>query len=388
MINVQHQAPGAWDLTLDPHTPEEIKDLSARFNARLIVTPAWVDGRSVGVASLIDIALYSGVLYEREKGRLDWHGHGLPILLGDDHGLGNTWGTSFSVGSRPMYDGSNTSWIRDNVLRVGSGGAGGITVGTIASSAGSPKTGKITAGDTQRKVLGWVCRVYSKEWRINPDATLDVAAEATLWPSASASDATKVKAVAKGGDHEGLPAVALEAADDWRDYTTDVTANGQGATGSDSITSPYVDLDGDPIIKRRVVSASNADTASDCDTIAAQQLGRFDQPNTAVELTTSRHEITGAAQPGDTILAYDPDQDLYDLTKKVAYEGRQLPMIAIRVMGHRQPMREEWGKYLYSWNGAAFELHDLTPYVVAEAGATVLEVGAPKRRRGITPVSI
>lgn len=392
-LNVQHQAPGQWDLTLDPDTPEDIVKLSARFFGRLILTPTRIDPRAVGVAGLLAVAHYSGILFERGASRHKWHGHGLAVLLGDDHGLGNTYDSDFDVNGGvavPFNNGSSTSWLHTIVLRPGSDGAGGLTKHASVPSAASPtRTGKVKAGDTQFKLLNHACRIFGYEWFIDPSGAIHADTAANLWASFTATADARVKAVARGGSNEGLPNIAMDADDDVRDYTTDVTVNGQSSTtGDDSITSPYVDLNGDPIIRRRVISSANADTNTQCDTIAAQQLGRFDQPDTQVELSTDRHDIDDLVDPGDTIMAFDPELDLYDTTNPVPYDGRTIYPVATRVFGGRQPIREAWGKYFYSWNGSAFELADLSDYVIAETGPIVLEVGAPKRRRGITPTSI
>lgn len=391
-LNQQHQAAGQFDITLDPNTPEAIVKLSARFFARIILTPVHLDV-STGITNLLAAAHYSGILVERSDARHTWHGHGLPVLLGDDHGLGNTYDADFNVNGGvaiPFNNGSSTSWLHTIILRPASGGAAGLTKHASVPSAASPtRTGKVKAGDTQLKLLNHACRIFGFEWYIDPAGAIHADTAANLWASFTATPTNRVKAVARGGSNEGLPNIVMDADDDVRDYTTDVTVNGQDAsTGDDTITSPYVDLAGDPIIRRRVISSSNADTNTECNTIAAQQLGRFDQPDTAIELSTDRHDIDDLVDPGDTIMAFDPDLDLYDTSNPVTFDGRTIYPVATRVHGARQPIREAWGKYFYSWNGSAFELTDLTPYVVAETGPIVLEVGAPKRRRGITPTTI
>ena len=373
MIETVLQAPGRFDLTLDD-PPEAIKALTSRAFAALIVTPApLARGGDITTASLLGLASYTGIVHGRNKDRTQISGYGPAILL-----TKAVIASSASVSSRPMYDGTNTSWIRNNVLRLGSSENNGITVGTIASSAAGGVTGKVKAGQTPLEILGWVARRYGKSWRINPDGTLDVGNQATLWPSTTTPT---VVATPIGGGRDlnivGLPAVDFDERDDWDDYTTTVTVNDDDEThtGTDSLgTVPYVNpFDATSIVARKVFTSRNADTNGSCSTLATQKLGRYDQAQRDITLTTD---------------AFDVDNDLYDTTNKVTFGGQTIYPATVRVQGVRDACSSEKGYYLLSWNGSAQELHDLTPYVAFEDHKVSVDLGEPRRRRPATAVTI
>lgn len=388
MIETVHQAPGRFDLALDD-PPEEIKALTSRAYAALIVTPTPIDHPdSIAYADLLDLASYTGIVRGRSKDRTEISGYGPAILL-----TLAVVETSATVTSRPMYDGSNTSWIRNNVLRLGSSENNGITVGSIASSSAAPTTGKVRAGQTPLDILGYVARRYSCNWRINPDGTLDVAAQATLWPSTTTPT---VAATPIGGGRDlnitGLPTVSFDEADDWDDYCTTVTCNDSDEThtGSDTLGSvPYVNpFDATSIVARKVISSANADTNGSCATVAAQQLGRFDQPQRNITLSTDAYSISDSVEAGDTIYVFDVDNDLYNTANPVPFGGRIIYPQTVRVHAVRDNCSSEKGYYLRSWNGSSQELHDLTPYVAFEDHKVTLDLGEPRRRRAPSAVTI
>lgn len=388
MIETVHQAPGSFDLALDD-PPEEIKALTSRAFAALIVTPAPIDHPDkIAVADLLSLASYTGIVTGRSKDRTQISGYGPAWLLTLAKAA-----ASASVTSRPFYNGSNTSWIRNNVLRLGSSENNGLTVGTIASSAAGGKTGKVQAGATPLSILNDVCRRFSREWRINPDGTLDAAARATLWPSTTTPT---VVATPIGGNRDlnivGLPAVAFDERDDWDDYTTTVTVNDadETHTGSDTLGStPYVNpFTASAIVSRRVVTSSTSDTNADCAVVATQQLGRFDQPQRDITLDTDAYSISDDVQAGDTIYVYDVENDLYNTANKVTFGGQVIYPQTVRVQGVRDNCSSEKGYYLRSWNGSAQKLHDLTPHVAFEDHKVTLDLGEPRRRRPPTAVTI
>lgn len=389
MIETVHQAPGRFDLTLDPNAPEAAKAVTARAFTAIIVTPAQISHpEKLTTANLLSLASYTGIHVARSRNRCTFSGYGPSWLLT----LSRTASTA-TVSSRPFYDGSNASWIRNNVLRIGSSESNGITVGTISSSAAGGKTGKVQAGVTPLAVLNDVCRRFTREWRVNPDGTLDAAVAATLYPTVTTP--TAIATPIGGGrdlNIDGLPSVGFVEADDWEDYNTTVTvtADSEAYTGTDTLGSvPYVNpFSSAAIVSRRVVTSPTANTDADCATIAAQQLARFDDVNREISLSTEAYTISDHVAAGDYIWCYDPDNDLYSTTNEVQYQGRLLRPAKVRVRAVREACDSTKGYYALSWNGSAQELLDLTPYVAFESADTTLELGEPRRLRPVTPTTI
>lgn len=388
MIEQVLQAPGRGELRLnDP--PEPIRQLTARAYALVIVTPEWQGPAETNtVAGLLSTASFSFVHTGFKDDRTVFSGYGPGWLLT----LAKATSTA-AVTSRPLYDGANTSWIRNNVLRVGSSENNGITVGTIASAASPAKTGQIKAGTSSFAVLVDVCRRFGVQFRVNADGTLDVAAQATLWPSTTTPT---VMATPIGGARDlnivGLPAVGFDAAGDWDEYATTVTVldNDESHTGTDTLGSvPYVNpFDTTAIVARRVITSPTSDTDADCATVAAQQLGRFDDVHRDISISSDAYDILGDVQAGDTISVYDPDNDLYDLTNEQVFHGRRLHPLDIRVREVHDACDADKGYYLASWNGTSQELHDLTPFVDYESAGTTLKCGSPRRWRPLTPTTV
>lgn len=388
MIETVHQAPGRFDLQFDD-PPESIKELTARAYAALIVTPAPITHpERIAFSSLLSLASYVGIVRGRGDDRTSITGYGPAILLTLARQT-----VSATVTARPLYDGSNTSWIRNNVLRIGSSENNGLTVGTITSSSTPTKTGKTVAGQTPLEVLDAVARMFSVEWRVNPAGTLDVAAKATLYPTATTPAAMVTP---RGGGRDlnvkGLPAVDFSDVDDWDDWVSTVWCNdssesfsGSSTTGSPAYVNPFTAA---TLVARKVVTSRTANTDTDCATIAAQQLGRFDGVRREVSLASDVYSISDTVKAGDGVYAFDPDNDLYDLGNEVPYGGRLLRPIVLRVNAVRDACSSEKGYYLYSWNGSSQELHDLTPYVAFENPGVTLECGASRRLRPTTPTSV
>ena len=153
MIETVLQAPGRFELAFD-NPPDEIRKLTARAFAALIVTPApLARGDDYTYSTLLSMASYVGIVTGRSNDRTQISGYGPAWLL-----TRAKQESSASVTARPLYDGTNTSWVRNNVLRLGSSENNGITVGTISSAASPTKAGKVAAGqsplDTLEEVFG------------------------------------------------------------------------------------------------------------------------------------------------------------------------------------------------------------------------------------------
>lgn len=388
MIEHVLQAPGRFDLPL-AQPPDTIRRLTERGYALLIVTPAWMGpAETLTKAGLLAAASFAGIHVGLSDDRTVFSGYGPAWLLTLAKAT-----ASASVTSRPLYDGSNTSWIRNNILRTGSSEQNGITVGTIASSSSPAKTGQVKAGASSLSILVDVCRRFGVQFRFNPPGTLDVGSQATLWPSTTAPT---VMATPIGGGRDlnivGVPAVTFDRAADWDDYTTTVTVvdNDESHTGTDTLGSvPYVNpFDTTAIVSRRVVTSSTSDTDADCATVAARLLGRFDDVHQDITIDTDAYNISGDVQAGDTIMVYDPDNGLYDLTNEQVFAGRRLHPAEIRVREVHDACSADKGYYLASWNGSAQELHDLTPFVDFEPAGVSLKLGSPRRSRPLTPTTI
>lgn len=398
-VDERLMAAGSFTLDLDPATPERIKGLTDRGFCRVIVTPIWVDSDDIAAADLLDLALFAGVYRKHSNDRCRWEGAGLPVLLGDEDGKANTYTTVQNVSARPLYDGSNTSAIRNNVLRPGAGGANGVTVGTIASASSPTKEFNIEPGDSPRDVLDFVCDLYTTsgsnpyEWRITPDGGLDVALRNTLFPTCTTPTTLATRSTDVPGDVPStikvIPVDGFGPVEDVEDWSSTVFVTGPTVTlfgteytftGSADISSnPYADLAGDELVMRRVVTSNKSKSNTDNAAIAARKLGRYDDVERHLSISTDMADVRSWLAPGDSMYVWDEEGNVFDLAVQVDVGAVVHPLVS-RVAGMNWPVTDGMGVFCYSWNGSSFDMDDLSDFVVFGSGSCRLDVGEPRRQ--------
>lgn len=430
-------APGRFTIDLD-RPPENITQLTARFRAAVIILPGRITNpKKVPIAQLLADACYVGIHTARPDKRMGFAGYGPAWLL-----KRAPFPADLNISKRPLYDGANNSWLR-RILGVAEGETNGLEVGalTVAAGAASPtKGGKIPAGQERLEALGDIARRFGKEWDIRDGNQVEVVARSALFAVTPTCYATPK---GQGGNLnlDGLDAVAFDERDDTDDFATTVavpftpedwefntayavgdtvkdddgdyyectsahTSTGQtlpGGTGTwatkwDVIDTygeattgsvPYVNpFDGDDMVERKVEQARNADTLTDANTIATARLGRWDQPQRAITLDTETFDLSGKVIAGDNIYAFSREHDLYDTTAQVPFNGRPTPMATVRVQAARVNVDPAMTVLVRSWDGAEFDLDDITPWVAFEKRGQTLELGEPKRRRATTAVTV
>ena len=428
-------APGSFAIDLDRTetgrilAPESVVALTASAFAAVIVMP----GRVINPAkrSLADLyadAAYVGIHQGRPNRRGGFAGYGPAQLLRLARQA-----TEQQLSKRPLYHGSNTSAVRNNVLRVGVGENQGLEAGpiTVANGAATPtKGGKIPAGQEPLETLADTCRRYGKEWDIVGGNKLEVAEASELFTLTPTCVATP-KADGDDLNLKGLVGVSFDVREDWDDYATEVAvpfvppdyaftetyaagdtivhtdgtyyecilANGAGTGagtkipgsapsywtavdpyGLDTLGSvPYTNpFDGADIVARRVVTARNATTKDDADDIAAAQLARYDQVQRSVTLDTRTFNLSGKVRPGDNVYAFSREHDLYDLTAQVMWRGRPRPLVTVRAQAVETSVDSAMS-VLVSTSGS--DVVDITRWVAFEDRGQRVMLGSPKRRR-------
>lgn len=394
-VDERLMAAGSFTLDLDPATPESIRALTAYGFGRVVVTPIWVDSGDIATADLLDLALFTGVYRKHSNDRCRWEGAGLPVLLGDEDGKANTHTSTTNVSARPLYDGSNTSAIRNNVLRNGAGGANGITVGTIASAASPTKEFNIEVGDSPRDVLDFVCDLYTTsgsnpyEWKVKPDGGLDVALRNTLFPTCVTPTTIATRSTDVPGDVPStvkvIPVDGFDPVEDVEDWSSTVYVTGPTVTlfgteytytGSADIGSnPYDDLAGDELIMRRVVTSNKSKSNADNAAIAVRKLGRYDDVERHLSVSTDLADVRAWLAPGDAMYVSDDDGNVFDLAVQVDVGAVVHPLVT-RVSGMSWPITDGMGVYSVVGSGTVVDLSD---FVVFGDGPCRLDVGEPRR---------
>lgn len=420
-----YQAPGRFELELvDP--PAEVRDIVGKLGTAIVFTRTRLsDPLAYTVANLFAMSAFTGIVAggASDGSSIDGYGPAYLLTLARQE-------KDQTVSKRPLYDGSNTSWIRNNVLRLGVSENNGVTVGTITSSSTPKKPGKIEAGQTPLSVLEDACRRFSRYWRVNADGTLDVGTKPTLWPSVSAPT---VVASPKGLGRElnitGLTGVRVSEVDDFDDYASEVVVNftaddyafgvayedgdtvvatsgkyyecklghtSSGANlppngtywterepyGTATASSVFVNpFNTAGLVARRVDTSRNATTFDDATDIATNRLARFDDVTKEITISTDSFNVSGACQPGDVIFAYSPEHGLVDTANEVPFGGQSLPAAAVPVTAVEENVSAGMGAVAIWWNGSAQRVTDLSPWMKLEPEGARLELGEPRRLR-------
>lgn len=419
-------APGSFTIDLVDDTPEEVAALTDDYLAAVLVMPAPIrNPAKVPTSQLFADAAYVGIHTARPDKRLGFAGFGPAHLLRLARSPEDQ-----TVSKRPLYNGSSTSWVRNNVLRVGVSENNGLVAGPImvAAGASSPtKGGKIAAGQEPLEVLADVARRFGKEWDVRDGNELEVAARSDLFAVTPTCVATPK---AEGGDLnlEALDAVEFSTRDDWDDYATTVavpfdppdfefgvayevgdtvvatsgtyyecisahTSSGANLPpsskwqavdpyGSDTLGSvPYTDpFSGGAIVARRVEQARNATTYDDATSIAEARLARWDEPYRDITLSTETFNLAGKLRAGDNLNVFSREHGLFDLTQQVTHAGRVWPMLRVRAQWVRTKVDPSMSVLVVVGGGAPV---DVSEFVAWESAGQEVGLGQVRRRNRV-----
>lgn len=426
-------APGRFAVDLVDDTPEHIAALTAAYGTGVIVLPGQVfNPNKVPLANLYADAAYVGIHVARPNKRLGFAGYGPAHLLRLARAPEDQ-----TVSKRPLYNGtSNTSHLRNNVLRVGVAETNGLEVGplTAAAAASTPKkSARIAAGQEPLEILGDVARRFGKEWDIRDGNKLEVVARSSLFAVTPTCVATP-KAEGDDLNLDGLSAVEFTERDDIDDWASEVTvgftppdysfsetyaagdtivhtdgtyyecilANGAGTGagtkipgsapsywtardpyGSATLGSvPYGNpFDGADLVARRVEQARNADTYDDATDIAVARLARWDEPQQDITLDTETFNLSGKVRAGDNIYAFSREHELYDTSAQVMWKGRPTPLATIRVQAIDTNVDSSMSVLVVP--PSTLVPVDVSPWVAFESAGQRLQLGQPRRRNRV-----
>lgn len=396
MISLEHLGTPSHEISLAPDTPAGVRDdLDPRTSkggygyATVLVTPQHITPGDLTDAEIRDLAFYGGVHHGLGQDRQSVVGRGLVWLLGEDDG-GVLWTAA---------DSSQAGWdIEAHLDEWVFGGTGvdrgnGITKGAVSSDA-TTFTIRFKAGQTPRQTLAFACVRRSMEWRMNPDATLDVDTAANLFRSG------QVMLIDEGGRDGNITGITADLSLDGIDVEScvwDQYVDWDGAAtaiGSATTTPPstYDAPDGGAIQWRayqrgtpkqrlrddedvdKVAAWLNANQTA-ASTYAATILDKKNSARLTISAEIDEANPLRFIQPGDTAYVYDQRLGLYDTTNQVPFRGRTAFPTTARCVGMDLPCLARYGYYLRLSDGS---LIDFTRWVEPENRGCVLELG----RRG------
>jgi len=365
MISERLMAAGTWQIKLFDGAPLSVlNDLT--FFGHVVVTPVHVDAYAVDLAGLLALASYTGIYESRSDRRTALDGYGLAGWLGASGGLSDTYESAQTPGSQTFY-----TWLTAKVLTGGSNDTNGITEGAI-ENPGSSKSADIPVGSTPLTVLNHICRErYAREWRINPDGTLDADTEANMFVTTPTVVLSSVTG-GRDGAYTGYFSTVDERSDveSWASRVA-VTASDGGTGSAAAGSNPYYGIDGTAIERTMWVNSSEADNSTAAGEVATELADENDDIHQEIPVAVDGYDVRGEVEPGDTVYVYDPDVEIYDTANEVLFRGHTMHPLAVRVLEVRWPVLQGMGVYFVD-STSSNTIFDLTPWVVWEKpGATI-----------------
>lgn len=360
--------PGSFSVRLREDYPWSVASAVDVFD-HIVITPTRLDPiAGFSDADILAAAIYTGVVTSKPSPRI-FEGAGLAWWLGTDEGLGDLLDTATTQSAATL-----STWV--TALRPSS-----LSAGTV-SNTGLGTLSATYQWMTRREALDGVCRALGAEWRVNPAFTLDAAKSPDLFVSTPTVVITR-KEEGQDGSYRGLDGTLIVTAKDVRQYTTKAIAVAQGqgatvATGTSSGSTSYKDGLNNTVVLERLVNAPS-DSSANASTIAAQQVGQWNQVRRELSLNSRTYNVTRHAKPGDYVYVFDQLAELTDPANQITFRGELISPIKLRVYALTWPIERGMGVYARR-SGATPTYTDLTDYVEWEDGSDVQwDVGAAPR---------
>lgn len=389
------QALGSWDIDLHPDTPQttvDLLDLDTYGFSQVVILPAHLPTHAFTDTTGLSLARYTGIyrannLAARDEGEpVHIEGAHLSLLLGDEEGKGDNFEGRTHITARRFHHTSGTTYLTAVESR-----ANGLTIGDWGPVSTDTVDAYADFGDTARDLLTTACRVFDtkREWRVNPDGTIDADTRANLYPTTTTP--TVVILPNNGGQDGTLTGIEADifrlASDleDWasasrvNDLLSDGDADGEATTADDGIPAvPYYNFAGDELVMRHCFTNGRVYSGVSGDNVAYTDLVRRAFTRRDLKVSARCFDIERFVKPGDTVWVYDPDQDLYDNTNQIHYRGEIIFPTAVRVEAVRWPVEEGMGVYLRHYDpfNSVFVWDDLTPHVMWEDRQADLQIGS------------
>lgn len=356
-----------------PATPQEILDLfdESGFLGHIIITPQWVDPNELDP---LDLARYTGVLRETKFAQdgIVLTGSGMVYWLGDQQQRGPIFENTLSLSNSTFVNGINAI-LPD-----------AITPGNVIAEVGTQSASFLYV--TARYALEYWCSLYSAEYEVTPQGTLNAGTPASLYSTFN-NPTTFIKRHGAGADPDfkHLPIANASFGRDAINFATRVIALTQ--VEDTSFLEGEADLS-PPTSKRDIhgnlvaitdVNVETSALATNADARAAARLAQIGEPRQVTSLSTDDYDVDGTMAVGDSVYVWDPASGLFDMANEVQFRGETYWPAKLRVVGLTWPITTEMGVYFRD-NTSSGNIYDLTQYVEFEEGnSTQVDVGAFSR---------
>lgn len=369
MIHERHQRVGSFDLKLDRSCPAAVRAAIVQFG-HVLVTPTVVDPREFNDATVKAAARFTGVVTK-------------PATDGEIGGWGQGWwlgGTNDHAGNAIEdtaieFTAVSLAAALASLLPV----TQPVAAGTVTTTGLSTVTGSYAMA-SRWWILQQLCALAGAEFVIQPDFTVDAAADTILFPTLT-TPTVLLTTDPEPRDLAGLAGVELakvEVSESWGQYATRVVVAGKSADGAQIAVGgatagsvPYVDGRGNAMVAKRFV---NAPSTPDADVATmAQAVLNLSTGRQSIALT-ARGDVRAVLAPGDGVWVWSLEHGLVDTGNQVHYQAETVAPVLLRCLGLDWPVTSGMGVYYRSGAGV---YTDLTPYLEWEDGkTTTVIVGA------------
>ena len=385
-------------------TPTQVVDAIKEWG-HIVVTPQEMDPKLYDDAEILASARYTGIVLNKtlEEGIVSIQGQGLELYLGDGQGKGMVIAESKNVGKIRSYSSASLSDVIDKatqpygILRNESGNTQAIVAGQINTASTPYSYSGSHFVETTLSALKHICETLNVEYRVNPDATLDVDNPAFLWEGVADEPSTVVVKTGYGDDptYTGISPVGSRTEFNARDYVTGVdfiaeigvyddATDVEGEARLNAGEIPYYDIHGNKLQRTGLVTTPDID-GDKLDDQAQLMLNELSRIKKVLNLDLEQYEVTGDLRAGDYIYAFDPSIGFNDTQEdataesrslyQIAFRGQNIAPVKIRVLGLTFPITEGMGIYFRGFDGSNITYTDLTEYVSYESGDTQVELG-------------
>lgn len=364
------QQMGRWSLTLRPDTPKTIRDAISTPFQSIVILPSQVDVAGMDDASILDLAIYNGVVLKPGP-QYELGGVGLAWWLGDEKGVPYIPTPITSTGA------SLSSWLSTLVATTS------LSMGSVAGAG--PVGGNVAAQfqwQSARVAIEAVTRYFQVEYRVNPDYTFDYGEPDDLYGSTAIATALPRGQGGRELSLKGFEVDDLDYSRDFTDFLTLATAVGRGGFGQATGLNPATEFgasgpDGDAISRRAFFDVPEAALGFETN-YAESIIARYSDVD-FVGVSTDDF-VRGTFGPGYFLNVYDADRGLSDDDNQDIFQGEVIFPKLVRVIGMTWPIEQGVAVYYrYREDGPSGDAiwTDLTPYVEWESPGTKIDVGNP-----------
>jgi len=374
VINLVDEAPGTWGVDLHPSTPHRITqavEVATHGFSTFVVTPTRVDtvGLVTDAATLHSLCTYAGLL-RAQSNRLALSGPGLWAALGNEQGVGPLVGAGLSDTK------TLRAWAQSLDL------APFITADTsLDNTIGCAWTSDRVM--TYREALESIFDAYGFPPLFIDPRTMtikDTSQDRTFASQVNEPLLTPWFDGREVGDDRPLIRATFDTGidlDEWLAAILYTDAGGSSTTnGSNAYTHPGgVDVD----MKKYISDASTPSGSGSW--IAGTELDIYNEPGWSIVATSDEPDLLSYVQPGGSVIAYDPENGLYDPSAfQYLVRGQMINADSYTVQTVRAPITAQNGVYVVTWDGADDVIVDLSEHFIPETGAATLELGRTRHR--------